>query len=337
MISIAKILKCAYTVRNMTVTKKSVSAIIILVIAVIIGALWYWMHSKQNIIPNVPTGETTPLAQVTYTCRQGKTITAQYFEGTTTPPASPDMPPTPGGYVVLTLNDGSTMTLKQTISADGIRYANPEDTFVFWSKGNGALVLENNTEKSYIGCIAVAPEPTGSNVSQTYANSDMGFSLRFPSIVSSTSPNRDEGYAVDETYHYEALGPGKEIYGVKFTIPSKKAEGTNLGQDSYLSVEELPRVTGCSASLFLSSGTKAATLEENGTTYSVASSTDAGAGNRYVETVYALPGTNPCIAVRYFVHYSVFENYEPGTVKQFDLKALMDEFDAIRKTLTVVQ
>ncbi len=317
-------------------SKRKIVIVAILLVAVIIGAVWYWMGLKQNAAP-IPTGETAPLASVTYVCREGKTIAAQYYEGTTTPPVSPDMPPTPGGYVVLTLNDGSTMTLKQTISADGIRYANAEDNFVFWSKGNGALVLENNTEKSYIGCIAVAPEPAGANLSQVYGNSDMGFSLRFPSIVSSTSPNRDESYAVDETYRYEALGPNKAIYGVKFNIPTKKAEGTNLGQDSYMSVEEIPRVANCSASLFLSPGATAVTVNENDTTYSVASTTDAGAGNRYVETVYALPGTNPCMAVRYFVHYSVFENYEPGTVKEFDLKALMDEFDSIRKTLVVVQ
>jgi hypothetical protein len=67
--------------------------------------------------------------------------------------------------------------------------------------------------------------------------------------------------------------------------------------------------------------------------YSVASSTGAAAGNRYDETVYALPGTNPCIAVRYFIHYGVIENYPAGTVRAFDEAALRSEFDAIRRTL----
>ncbi len=322
----------------MTATKKSITAIIVLGLIVAVAVAIWCMYSKRASPPTGPAGtDAVSIANVTYVCQEGKTIAAQYFEGSSTPPTSPDMPPTPGGYVVLTLNDGSTMTLRQTISADGVRYANADDNFVFWNKGNGALVLENNTEKTYIGCVAVAPEPQGTNLSQIYGNSDMGFSLRFPSIVSSTSPNRDESYAVDETYRYEALGPTKEIYGVKFIIPNEKTEGTNLSQDSYISIEEIPRVTNCSASLFLYPGTQATTVEENGTTYSVASSSDAAAGNRYEEIVYALPGTNPCVAVRYFIHYSVLENYEPGTVREFDRTSLVREFESIRQTLTLNQ
>ena len=66
-------------------------------------------------------------------------------------------------------------------------------------------------------------------------------------------------------------------------------------------------------------------------------STGAAAGNRYEETVYTLPGTNPCIAVRYFIHYGVFQNYPAGTVREFDQQALLASFDAIRHTLVIVQ
>ena len=79
------------------------------------------------------------------------------------------------------------------------------------------------------------------------------------------------------------------------------------------------------------------TITDNGTIYSVASSTGAGAGNRYEETVYALPGTNPCVAVRYFIHYGVIENYPAGTVQAFNQPALLATFDAIRRTLVIVQ
>lgn len=99
-----------------------------------------------------------PIAQVSYQCSGGKTIQATLYEGTTTPAATPDQPPTPGGSAKVVLSDGRTLTLKQTISADGVRYSDGDpmvkgaETFVFWSKGDGALVLENNVEKSYIGC-----------------------------------------------------------------------------------------------------------------------------------------------------------------------------------------
>lgn len=62
-------------------------------------------------------------------------------------------PPIPSGSVKIILSDGRTFNLPQTISADGGRYANSDESFVFWSKGDGAMVLENNIEKNYMGCV----------------------------------------------------------------------------------------------------------------------------------------------------------------------------------------
>jgi membrane-bound inhibitor of C-type lysozyme len=69
--------------------------------------------------------------------------------------SSPGQPPIPTGVVSLRLSDGRALDLGQTISADGARYANPDESFVFWSKGDGALVLEKGVEKTYIGCVTV--------------------------------------------------------------------------------------------------------------------------------------------------------------------------------------
>lgn len=265
-----------------------------------------------------------PLASVSYACNGGKTLSAAYYKGDARPAPRADLPPTPGGSVALTLSDGRSMTLPQTLSADGGRYANTDESFVFWSKGNGAVVLENNVEKSYVGCILIASVPAGSSLTKIYSNSGDGFSIRLPN-----------GYSVDEAYQYQHMGPGKEIGGVKFAIPAALAKGTNLSTDTYVSVEEVPRATACTAILFLDRAT-AADLTDGDRTYSVASSTGAAAGNRYDEMVYALPGTNPCIAVRYFVHYGAIQNYPAGTVREFDESALVAQFDAIRRTLIVM-
>jgi hypothetical protein len=120
------------------------------------------------------------------------------------------------------------------------------------------------------------------------------------------------------------------------------ATGTNLSSDSYISIEQIPytdipRGQTCSAALFVDPETPVSNMTDNDIQYSVASSTGAGAGNRYEEHVYAIPGTNPCIAVRYFIHYGVFENYPSGTVKHFDETALLKEFDTIRRSLTINQ
>ena len=125
--------------------------------------------------------------------------------------------------------------------------------------------------------------------------------------------------------------------GVKFTIPASLASGTNLSNDSYVSVERLPKATSCNATMFLSQHGMASNvisnIAEGDITYSVASTSDAGAGNRYEEMVYALPGTSPCVAVRYFVHYGAFENYPAGTTQEFNKPLLLSTFDSIRHTL----
>lgn len=281
----------------MKITRNEIIAIII----VLIVAAFVVMHKKSPVV-------TEPVTTISYSCDSGKSIVAIYGEKS----------------AAITLSDGRAMTLKQTVSASGVRYANPDESFIFWSKGNGALVLENNKEKSYIGCIMIAPEPAGASLPQIYSKGSEGFSIRLPA-----------DYKANESYTYKLLGPRQDVLGVKFTIASSMATGTNLSNDSYISVEEIPDVTSCAAERFIDQPSKSHTIIENGTTYSVASSTDAAAGNRYEETVYAISGTNPCIAIRYYIHYGVIGNYPKGKVKEFDMKALVSQFDAIRRTLVI--
>lgn len=170
----------------------------------------------------------------------------------------------------------------------------------------------------------VAERPaTSENLLRDYTNASDGFSLRLPA-----------GYIVDEFYHYQELGPGKEIAGTKFSVATATTDGTNLGADTYISIEQIPHSKTCSATFFLESAA-AQTLTEGNTTYSTASTTGATAGNRYEETVYVLPHPSPCVAVRYFIHYGNFGNYETGTVREFDTQALLKQFDSIRRSLTI--
>lgn len=186
---------------------------------------------------------------------------------------------------------------------------------------------------------AEVPEPVenGVDLSRVYQDTARGFSITFPEGIATTSVGYAENYTVDASYEYEAQGPGEEISGVKFTIPAALAEGTNLSSDSYLSVEWLPAGTGCDAEAFLGTGATSEIVSDGGVEYSTASASDAGAGNRYEETIYAVQGTDPCIAIRYFVHYTAIQNYPEGAVREFDHEALVEEFDAIRATLTLTE
>lgn len=304
------------------------------IIVVIIIALGVWLSLRLG--QTAPTSLGASQGLVSYSCDAGKTIGAEYFKGTDVPGTN-GQPPVPGGAVKLTLSDGRTLTLKQTLSADGTRYSDGDpqkqqgeagaESFVFWSKGNGALVLENNEQKSYIGCISVVKDP--GTLSQVYSSGAQGFSIRYPA-----------GYTLDGNYSYQVPGSGSTtVVGAKFTIDSAIASGTNLSPDSYVSVEER-QASVCTAGLFNNIAPNAATgttIEDNGTTYSFASTSDAAAGNRYEEAIYALPGTSPCIAVHYFLHYGAIGNYPAGAVDEFDRSALVRQFDSIRRTLTVNQ
>ncbi len=320
--------------------KKYTIGVVLLLIVIVLVTIVLYSHEQDaaqealqgqgmSIVPvTTSSSSISSVTHISYACNSGKTIQADYStfsEDTNTPAAATDTPPTPNGRVDLTLSDGRTMTLRQTISADGARYATNNESFVFWGKGNGALVLENNQAKDFVGCSVVAPQ-TG-NLSQVYHDGSTAFNVRYPA-----------DFTADPTYVYQELGPTKDIHGVKFTIPVSVASGTNLSNDSYISVEYIPQTTSstCSAKNFLE-GAVATNVTDNSTDYSFASSTGAGAGNRYEETVYALPYTKPCIAVRYFIHYGVLENYPIGMVSQFDKPALLSQFDAIRRSLIVNQ
>lgn len=294
----------------------------------------------QSTLPEEP-GLGTPvvvdqtpklLNRVMYMCNDSKTIDAAYYESPAKTATAVGQAPTPNGNVKLILSDGRALDLPQTISASGARYTNADETFVFWSKGNGALVLEDNVEKSYIGCVLVAPVAIGVALPSMYASTDASFSLRLPSLANANS----DGYSVNESFK-NILSPKQSIEGVKFTIPKALAKGTNLSSDTYLSVESIPATQVCTANLFFDGEHAAIQKTEKSAIYSIATSSDAGAGNRYEEIVYALPGTNPCLAVRYMVHYTVLENYATGTVIAFNREALVTEFDNIRQTLVVNQ
>jgi membrane-bound inhibitor of C-type lysozyme len=94
----------------------------------------------------------SPVATVQYSCAEGKTLVAEYFDGPTR--TAPDGRPIPGGRVIVTLADGKKLTLPQTLSGSGIRYANDGETFVFWSKGDTAFVEEGrNQTVTYKDCV----------------------------------------------------------------------------------------------------------------------------------------------------------------------------------------
>jgi len=179
-----------------------------------------------------------------------------------------------------------------------------------WHQGSTAAPVE-----------VTPPPPPPAPVTHTYATST--YSIVYP-----------DGYTADETYAYQGV-PNKPIPGVKFVIPGTVATGTNLSADSGVSVESLPRAKACTGDIYIYQNVRARDLTVGSTTWSVASSSDAGAGNFYEEQVFAVKDSKPCIAVRYYIHSTNIDNYPAGTVNAFNRDALLAQFDSIRDSLTL--
>jgi len=258
--------------------KGKISGVLLLIVIVLIGAFLWYNRDASWLAPflgsNKGANEQQETAKVTYACDASKTIVATYYSGPSLAVAtSSGMPPTPNGSVALTLSDGRAMTLPQTISGSGIRYANADESLVFWSKGNGAFITEgtgSNAPQTFSNCVALS-DISGQDNWHFFASSTLGYSIKYP-----------QGYSITAPYVYQELGPGKDIAGVKFTIDPSIATGTNLSSDSYVSVEQLPKdAANCTASLFLGDQTMStSTLSDNGVDYSVAQGGGAGLAGR---------------------------------------------------------
>ena len=304
-----------------------------LLIIIIVVGVFVWEYRDSSWLSPLLGSHTTSSAQTqvgktAYMCDANKTVTATYYQGAaSTAPVSSSTPPTPNGSVALALSDGRSITLPQTISGSGIRYASADNNgLVFWSKGHTAFITEGaDQSQTFTNCVAVS-NIDGQQSWASYASSTMGISLRYPT-----------GYTLNTAYVNQTLGPGANIKGVQAVIPATMATGTNLASDSGVSVEQLPHNTAaCTANLFMGDQVGSTTnVSANGVDYSVANGSDAGAGNLYSETVYAILGSSPCTAVRYFIHSTQLGNYPAGSVTAFNQPALLHDFDGIRDSLVL--
>jgi membrane-bound inhibitor of C-type lysozyme len=80
----------------------------------------------------------TPVASATFNCKDGKSIAATFY----------------ADEVDLKLSDGRSMKVPQAMSGSGTRYANKDESFVFWNKGDTAFVTEGKDEAmTYSDCV----------------------------------------------------------------------------------------------------------------------------------------------------------------------------------------
>ncbi len=125
--------------------RKTISNSFIYIISIIclvaIGGLLALIFSLKNNLAELKAqsqAQQTNMVNVTYKCDGEKEISAVFMNGAS-------------NMVQLNLPNNKTYNLMQTLSADGGRYANWDNSFVFWSKGNTAFV-EQDGNQTYENC-----------------------------------------------------------------------------------------------------------------------------------------------------------------------------------------
>lgn len=112
--------------------------IAVIVILLGIGAAVMYATRANDGASATTTGQQTVSAggvEARFSCDGGRSIVAIFSER----------------EAHLVLSDGRELTIPQTVSGSGARYANENETFVFWNKGDSATIEEAGT-MTYTGC-----------------------------------------------------------------------------------------------------------------------------------------------------------------------------------------
>jgi membrane-bound inhibitor of C-type lysozyme len=159
-------------------TKQHTILAIVSLFAIIIGGLVLYKKNSEN------------KEIVLFACKDSKTIKATFY-------------PLKDTSVDITVSDGRSFVLTHATSASGARYINADESIVFWNKGLTAFMTEGKVT-TYADCmtqkdvtvdvqatttqgkpstqVATVNSPSFKN---GYASSEYGFSMRFPSYVTS--------------------------------------------------------------------------------------------------------------------------------------------------------
>jgi membrane-bound inhibitor of C-type lysozyme len=301
----------------------SLAVIIIIAILIIAGFFYFEFASKATAPTTATSTPATVLNSVSFSCDAGKTIIAAFMSDA----------------VSLTLSDGRTLSLPQTISGSGIRYeatTTPNEDIVFSSKGDNAMIMENNST-TYSNCVANASAATtaaGTTTNGTSTFTDRGrtFTFNYPSAFTVTGG--DGSYAPDWMTNSVADG----LLLAKLTVPGSVDPKTNF-VDATFTVGTSPNAAAVKNCLVAPQSGGSAPIKSiatiNGVSYTKFVSNDAGAGNFYETTSYRALRNSQCYAMEYTIHSSNIANYPTNSgITAFDQSKIESVLTGIVSSFT---
>lgn len=161
--------------------KKALVLIVVLIIG--LGAIYLYQRNISNkplIAKNPVVVNSNPVVEVasssdevinsaTFNCVAHMTIQAIFFKD----------------KVKLGLSDGRDLVLPQVISASGARYANSDESIVFWNKGDSAFITESGLD-TYSDCSIVLTGEDQTASSSSVSSSTTSVGLANPASVNCT-------------------------------------------------------------------------------------------------------------------------------------------------------
>jgi membrane-bound inhibitor of C-type lysozyme len=249
-------------------TKQNKLLIIFLLIILALIALYY--VEKKTPVPVVKAPAPEVSNAVSYYCQEG-ILKAVYGKSD----------------VTVTFPDGHSLTLPQSISADGGRYES--GTTVFWSKGDNAFITEGS-KTTYTNCVTGDQTTSGDTV--TYIDPGKTFSFSYPTEFAFSGG--DGSYTQDWRVNTQDLG----LLFTVVQIPKSFMPGTNFGEAKFTvgTSSDPDAVKNC---LVAQNGEKVESSNAmiGNTKFTEITLSDAGAGNFYETTSYRTLRNSQCYAV----------------------------------------
>jgi membrane-bound inhibitor of C-type lysozyme len=297
-------------------TSPHVGIIIVVIILIAAGALYFLLSPKPVVSPTMATS--TPVSSshttntVSFSCDSGS-FTGVFGSSS----------------VMLTLSDGRSLTLPQGMSGSGIRYestSTPNEDIVLESEGNNAFITENG-KTTFNNCVAgTNASSTANEGTKTFTDNGNTFSFIYPSQF--TVSGGGVGYSTDWMVNATTSG----MLLAKLTIPSSFQPKTNFG-DATLTIgtsADPHALKQCNT--FSESGGPSVPSTQvtiNGVSFTKFSESDAGAGNIYQTTSYRTIRNNQCYAIEYTIHSANIQNYSPDqgitTFDQNKVQSVLEE------------
>jgi hypothetical protein len=182
--------------------------------------------------------------------------------------------------------------------------------FVWSNVSNSGAMQPSTTPTSTVVADIIPNIPN-----QTYTDSQLSFSIDYPSTAIATS-----SFSTDYL-------PVTQAPLVAFELPQSMFQGTNLVEAGvYVGASSSPiAIDNCAIPSEENNETQASSTTLNGQDFNVFTSSGVGAGNLYQETIYRAIQNGWCLEIAELLHSGNIGNYPAGTVTQFD----QEEFSGI--------